>query len=188
MNLPKHKQILILFTALMGLSNSTFAQRDYEEGYIVTNENDTIYGKVKDRKTGPFSEIHEKVRFKGKGMKKRFSASQIAAYKKGDFIFRTMFLNEEKRFLKLVSEGFVSHYILEAQEQGEQLVLDIDYFKKDDDQRLVRVTQGVFGLKKKVITAFFKDCPPMAAKIKNKAFKYPHQVVDFYNDWRQKNR
>ena len=174
-----------LYFPFIGLSTMAIsAQNNYQEGYVVTNQNDTLYGSVSDRRDGPFGGIHEKIRLKGKGLRKRFSPKRIKAYKIGNTTFRSMYLFGEMNFLKVVSEGYVNHYVFELQEQGEQLILDIDYFQKGELGPLIRVTQGVFGLKKKRLTAFFNDCPPLVQKIRNKEFKYAFEVADFYNDWR----
>jgi len=181
-------KLLLLLCGFYIISTSTLLGQDgYEQGYIVTNQNDTLYGLTKDRKIGSFGGIYESVRFKGKGLRKRFSPRKIKSYEKGDVIFRSMFLNGEKTFLKVVSEGYVSHYIFELQEQGEQLVLDVDYLQKGKNTTLVRATQGIFGLKQKKLIQFFSDCPQLVDKIKNKEFKYVSELVSFYNQLKKEN-
>jgi len=160
-----------------------FGQGDYQKGYVVTHTKDTIYGKVMDRKMGPFGGIYEKVRFKGPKRRHKFGPKDINAYKAGETYFKSLISDGELTFLKVKQEGYVSHYIYELQEQGEQLVLDIDYLQKSNNPQLIRVTQGVFGLRKKALISFFSDCPPLAKKILNKDFKYVFEVVDFYNQW-----
>jgi hypothetical protein len=41
--IEKYKPVL-LFIILLTCSKSIFSQRDFKEGYIITNENDTVYG------------------------------------------------------------------------------------------------------------------------------------------------
>ena len=49
--------------------NPAKAQNRFQEGYIVTNSNDTLYGKVMDRNMKAFGQgIYKKVPFKGKGL------------------------------------------------------------------------------------------------------------------------
>ena len=40
-----------------------FSQKDYQKGYIVSNEGDTIQGFVKDRKEGAFGKLYKKIYF-----------------------------------------------------------------------------------------------------------------------------
>ena len=161
-------KVFLVFSAFsLGFAHYGFGQQDYKEGYIVTNKNDTLYGRVSDRKTGAFSKIYTKVRFKGKGLKKRFSPKKILGYKSGSEIFRSMFLDGEKAFFKVISEGYVSHYVYELQEQGEQLVQEVDYLQKKGNDNLIRATQGLFGLKRKRHVLFFNDCPELAEKIRS---------------------
>lgn len=176
---------LLLFFVLFGFCTTTMtSQNNYQEGYVVTNRNDTLHGSVSNFREGAFGGIHEKIKLKGKGLKKRLSPKRIQAYKIGNTTFRSMHLFGEMNFLKVASEGYVNHYVFEFQEQGEQLIQDIDYFQKGENGPLVRATQGVFGLKKKQLASFFSDCPLLVEKIRNKEFKYAFEVADFYNNWK----
>jgi hypothetical protein len=47
----------------------------------------------------------------------------------------------------------------------------------------VRVTQGVLGLKKKILERCFEDCPELMEKIHNKELCLPAEIARFYNDW-----
>ena len=177
--------VSIIFLLFIFISIDGLAQEDYQDGYVVTVKNDTLFGRVSDRKLGPFGGIHEKIKLKGKGLKKRFAAKRIRSYKKGDSLYRTMFLDGEYEFLRVVSEGPVSYYAFELQEQGEQLVLDIAYLRKYNSNTLLRADQGIFGLKRKRLSQFFADCPPLVEKIQNKELKQVFEVVNFYNEWKK---
>lgn len=176
---------LILFLLLFGSDNFVLGQEDYKDGYIVTVKNDTLIGRVSDRKLGPFGGIHDKIKFKGTRLKKRFSPKDVRSYKKGDSIYRSLFLDGEHQFLRVVSEGAVSYYAYELQQQGEQMVLDIAYLRKENSRSLIRADQGIFGLKRKRLSMFFADCPPLVIKIQNKELKYVFEVVNFYNEWKE---
>lgn len=176
--------VFLFLTSLSGIHTVT-SQEDYQEGYVITLKNDTLHGTVSDRKLGPFGGIHEKVKLKGKGLKKRFAPKKIRAYHKGGTTYRTMFLDGEYEFMRVETEGQVSHYVYELQEQGEEMIIDVDYFAKGNSSDLVRVTQGIFGIKRKRMIAFFSDCPPLVEKIKNKEFKYAFELVAFYNEWKK---
>ena len=164
-------------------SKSLMGQNDYHEGYVVTNANDTLYGKIKNRDTGAFGKIYEKIRFKGK-RKKRYAPKDIKFYKMGNDLYRSLYLDGRSTFLKVGTEGYINHYIYEFQEQGEQLVQDVDYLQRGSNGALVRADQGLFGLKKKRLARMFSDCPELAEKILNKKIKYAFEVADFYNTWK----
>jgi hypothetical protein len=179
----------LLFLLLFGSINFVLGQEDYKDGYVVTVKNDTLFGRVSDRKLGPFGGgIHEKIKLKGKRLKKRFSPKDVRSYKKGDSIYRSLFLDGEYQFLRVVSEGTVSYYAYELQEQGEQMVLDVAYLRKENSRSLIRADQGIFGLKRKRLSMFFADCPPLVLKIQNKELKYVFEVVNFYNEWKENQK
>lgn len=175
-----------LFFLLSLMTYTVVGQEDYKEGHVVTLKGDTLYGRLSDRKLGPFGGIHDKIKFRGKRLKKRFSPDQVLSYKKGDSIYRSLFLDGETEFLRVVSEGFVSLYMYELQEQGKEMVVDISYLKKEKSSDLVRADQGLLGLKRKAMTRFFDDCPPLVKKIQDKQFKYAYQLVDYYNEWKKR--
>lgn len=177
-----HPFFRILFVLFFVFFSRLHAQDDSQEGFVITHENDTLYGTIRDRNTGAFVEIYEKIRFKGERKKKRFSPHDIRGYKIGNICFKSFFLDGEMTFLRVASEGHVSHYIYELQEQGEQLVQDIDYLQKGLNRPLIRVTQGLFGLKKKRLASLLSDCPGLPERILNKEFKYVFEVVALYND------
>ena len=173
---------LVLF--VFGNNPAVFAQEDYREGYIVTTKNDTLFGRVSNRRLGPWGGLHDKIKFKGKGLKKRYAPKNLIAYKKGDSIYRTLILGSSPQFLLLKTQGPVSHYHYYFEpEVNSRLILHLDYLQKGNGP-LIPATQGVFRLKRKKLASFFSDCPELVEKIQNKTFKYVFEVVDFYNNWK----
>ncbi|NHF59010.1 hypothetical protein FK220_006645 [Flavobacteriaceae bacterium TP-CH-4] len=174
---------------------SVFAQNDYQKGYVITLENDTLWGYIKDRKpTG----LLPKIRFKGNNMKKRFGPTKIIGYQVGDRYYESIWVDKQSRFLRenvvsisgkgeriflrLLEKGKLVHYILEFQDQGEQLVQEIDYFKKEGSPQLIRVTQGLLGLKRKRVMAFLRDCPSLTERIERKTLKHAGEIASYYNN------
>ncbi len=198
--------IFSLFLCFMTFSTIVLGQEQYKKGYVVTNDNDTLWGFVKDRKPSPFGEIYEKIRFsdneRGK-RKKRFAPNQIMAYMVDNKVYHSIWFNVSKDFfkdivvsapgsgkrvfLRVEETGYLTHYVDEFQEQGEELVQEINYFKKENNPKLIRATQGLLGLKRKRLIEFFSDCPPLVDKIRKKEFKYAFEVARFYNDWKENN-
>lgn len=84
------------------LSFVSYAQKGYEKGFVVLNTKDTLYGFVKDRKTGSFEKLYEKIKFKGERRRAKYKPSQILEYKKGEF-----------HFLKVVQKEFLTYYYWE---------------------------------------------------------------------------
>lgn len=193
---------IILFSLFLILSSSSaYSQKDYEEGYIITNKNDTIYGQVKDRKSPPFADLYRKIRFKGNSVfPKKFGPKDILGYKKGDDIYESVWLEVslkffrmeynnipnkgEKQFMKVIRRGYLSYYQDEFMDSESDYIDTVDLFKRDDEPYFVRVTQGIFGLKKKKLAAYFNDCPALVQKIEREEFKNPIEIADFYNSWK----
>ncbi|MGB3152296.1 MAG: hypothetical protein WBB27_16695 [Maribacter sp.] len=180
--LPCKYSLVLVLLFFLGI-HSILGQEDYRHGYIVKTNNDTLFGQVSNRRLGPFGGLHNKIKFKGKGLKKRYAPKNLIAYEKGDSIYRTLMLGSSPQFLLLKSEGAVSHYSYYFEpDPASRMILDIDYLQKGNGL-LIRATQGVFGLKRKRLASFFSDCPELVEKIENKEYKYVFQIVDFYNDW-----
>ncbi len=57
----------------------------------------------------------------------------------------------------------------------------MDLFKKEEDQLFIRATQGLLGLKRKVLMDYFSNCPNLQEQIQQKHLTKPWQVVEFYN-------
>ena len=182
-----------------GLPFESIAQDDYQEGYVVTNANDTLYGMVRDRKTGAFGKLYKKIKFKGKRGKSRYAPKEIKSYKIGDITFESMplisaghFFDVEYevsprgdfQFLKVVEKGYLSYYQLEYEDSDSGYVDNTAFFKKENGNILVRVNQGIFGLKRKKLAAFFIDCPELAERIRTKQIKDAMEIIHFYNDWK----
>ena len=191
--------ILILFTCLQ-FSLSVYAQKDYERGYIVTNSNDTLVGLVKDRKQPPFGKLYKKVYFKKKYKKKKYRPNQIIAYKQGEREFESVWvdvsghlINEkytsianrgEKKFLKVIEKGYVTYSQRDFEDSDSDYIDQISLFKRAGEDFFVRVTQGVFGLRKKSLITYFSDCPELVNKIENDGLKTPIEIIKFYNSWK----
>ncbi|MEM9142885.1 MAG: hypothetical protein AAGA86_07850, partial [Bacteroidota bacterium] len=161
-------------------------QDDYLKGYVITNVGDTLWGLVKDRKTSPPSKKYKKIYFKNsnKRRKKRFAPKDIKGYRAGPNSFESIWFKDaidffqqeivsvpgqgKRVFLRVEEIGHVLYYVDERQEPGDEFVLEVDYFKKRDNPKMVRATQGLFGLKRKRLALFFADCPPLVEKIKKK--------------------
>ena len=194
--------IKIKWSSHIGLLLLLFAytingQNEYEPGYIILNNNDTIHGNIKDRTD---NNLFDKIRFRRENKKrKKYSAYDIKGYKKGIHSFESLWYKEEieffrfdyfnregygeKVFLKVLLKGELSCYAKEYIHDDNFYVDYFELFKRDGELRFERATQGVFGLKKKRLTHYFFDCPNLVNKINNNSIKNPLDVVTYYNQF-----
>ncbi|MCK4562753.1 MAG: hypothetical protein KAT78_07590, partial [Flavobacteriaceae bacterium] len=90
----------------------------------------------------------------------------------------------EKEFLKVIEKGYLTYYQREFEDSESDYIDYIDLFKRENENFLIRVTQGVFGLRKKSLIAYFSDCTALVNKIKNNELKTPIKIARFYNSWK----
>jgi len=181
-----------------------YGQKDYQSGYVITNNNDTLFGMVKDRKSAPFGKIYKKIRFRDKSIfTKKMGPDQIKGYIIGNNQFESLWIDVsgrffrvnylsvagsgEKQFLKVIVKGYLTYYELEFVDQESGYFDEIPFYKRQNEPSLVRVTQGIFGLKKKRLSEYFHDCPDLVLKIQNEEMKDPVDVADYYNLWKKNN-
>lgn len=191
-------QKILPLTTFLFLVNNIYSQNDSFSDYVITNNNDTIYGKITDRKDGFMPVLLKKIRLKQKGVffKKRFSPNKIRAYKTQNGNFITMNISskvkhlkleyfnnpyEEKQFVKLLSDGPLKHLRTEHVDQDNHSIETIDYLKLKSSNKLVRTHQGLFGLKRKSLINYFNDCILLKEAIKNKQVNTIVEIIAFYN-------
>ena len=189
---------LIFIIAFFLQPTLVFGQKHYQSGYIITTNNDTIPGQVKDRKPQPFGKLYKKIRFKDKKfVRRKYGVHQIAGYKQGGNQFESLWIDVsqnlfkqnytsapnsgKKYFLKVVYRGYLTYYHWEFQDHESGYIDKIDLFKREGESSFVRVTQGILGLKKKRLAEYFQDCPELVFKIENGEIKYPVEIANFYN-------
>jgi hypothetical protein len=190
-------RIIQLMTVFLIISISLYGQKDFEDGYVVNFKNDTLYGKIKDRKHGQFPKIYKKIRFKEEGshFKRKYSPSQIISYKAGERVYesigierkshllRTLYLItsiRNKSFLRVVHKDKLSYYHWEYIDNESNYLDYIPLFHKEGTTEMVRVTQGLLGLKKKVLSEYFSDCPELVEKIEKNEIKTPEDIMELY--------
>jgi hypothetical protein len=172
----------------------------YAVGYVVKNNGDTLYGKVKDRSGEVFTRMYSKIRFKSDGyfFQKRYSPKQIIAYKTGDRLYETHWIKVrtlllkvnyfskpgfgKREFFRVVEKGKLSLYYSEFMDEDSSIVDYVELFKREGDYYFVRATQGVFGLKKNLLSEYFQNQQEVRDKIVSGELKTAFQVVRFYNE------
>lgn len=192
------KFILFFLTCLLSASTCLWAQPHYEPGFVVLTSGDSLYGKVKDRKPGPFGRIYERVRFRDGGwFSKKYSPDKLLAYQAGDRQYESLWLSKpfslldarmisvsgrgRKKFLRVLLKGPLSYYSLENFDREAGFFDDIPYLKRENTREFVRATQGAFGLKRKLLAEYFDDCPAMQKALEDKQLRSVFEVVDYFN-------
>ena len=188
---------LISLLLLLIITRSLQAQRHYQEGYIVLTRGDTLYGKIKDRKPEPFGKIYERIRFRDGGLfPKKYGPGELLAYQAGVRTYESLWLSTpfpildarlisvagrgQKQFMRVLQKGKLSYYSLETDQDDTGFYSDIPYLKREDKREFVRATQGIFGLKRKLLAEYFEDCQPLREAIEDKQLSSVFEIVDFY--------
>lgn len=189
----------ILWILLAFIIQPVHAQKKgYTRGYILTIEGETIEGWVKDRSSGTFMELYKQIRFKADDAltNRRYSPEEIQAYGIGDQHFESLPIYEEsaffkfryylqknhkRSFLRLIARDMdLSFYHWEYIDDESNYLDYIPLFYREGSAEMVRVTQGVLGLKRKRLMEYFQDCPDLVLALHRKELHEIWDVYDFY--------
>ena len=186
--------ILIAFTIIPAHAQ----KKGYSPGYIINLEGETVEGWVKDRSSGTFIDLYKRIRFKPDKslLKRKFSPDEILGYGINNQHFESVPLYEEtaffkfryyvhedydRIFLKVVSMNADLTYFHWEYVDSESNYLDYTpLFYREGSDEMVRVTQGILGLKRKRLIEYFWDCPELAQAIDKKELNEIDEVYDFY--------
>lgn len=195
----KFALIAFLFTFIQSIS---LAQRAREIDYIVLVSGDTLIGEVVHLNKKGFSPRYlKKIRYTDSNRKNyKINRKDISTFKIDDVIYDSFWLSRSSRkftldnpiytinyktgkhyFLRLMKSRDLSHYQLEWWEQGESTPMSMDLLKKENDQFLIRATQGIFGLKRNTLTQYFSECVELSSGIKQRKFNTLDEIIDIYN-------
>jgi len=173
-------------------------KKGYSRGYIINQEGETVEGWVKDRSTGTFLELYEQIRFKEDGTrgKRKYSPDEILGYGTGTQYFESVPLYEEtaffkfryyvhkdnaRVFLRVISmQADLSYFHWEYVDSESNYLDYTPLFYKEGSDEMVRVTQGILGLKRKRLIEYFWDCPELAQAIDKKELNEIDEVYNFY--------
>jgi len=198
---PMHKYkiryILLLLFAFTLIS--IHAQKNgYSQGYIINSEGEIIEGQVKDRSSGTFFELYKRIRFKPDNtpFKKKYSPDEILGYGLNDQHFESVPLYEETAFFKfryyihesydrvflkvVASNDDLTYFHWEYVDSDSNYLDYTPLFYRNGSDEMVRVTQGILGLKRKRLIEYFLDCPALVQAIEKKKLNEIYEVYDFY--------
>ena len=188
--------LLILFAFII---IPTHAQKKgYSQGYIINSEGKTIEGWVKDRSSGSFLDLYTQIRFKpvNVAFRRKYSPDEILGYGLDNQHFESVPLYEEtaffkfryyihedydRVFLKIISMNADLTYFHWEYVDSESNYLDYTpLFYRSGSNEMVRVTQGILGLKRKRLIEYFWDCPELVQAIEKKELNEIDEVYNFY--------
>jgi len=196
--LPKPERILLLLFLALYMSPLEAQKKGYSEGYIVNLEGITIEGRVKDRSAEPFTDLYKKIRFRPEGtrIRRKYGPHDILAYGYGASSFASVPIREEsdffrfryyvdegyeRSFLKVISNsGPLTYYHWEYIDGESHYVDYVPLFHKAYSSEMVRVTQGILGLKRKKLAEYFSDCPDLVHAIEYRELNQIDEVFSYY--------
>ena len=197
--MQKHIRRYILFILFASSIITAHAQKKgYSPGYIINLEGETVEGWVKDRSSGTFLELYKRIRFKADNahIKRKYSPDEILGYGLDNQHFESVPLYEEtaffkfryyihednaRVFLKVISMNDDLTYFHWEYVDSESNYLDYTpLFYRSGSDEMVRVTQGVLGLKRKRLIEYFWDCPTLVQAIERKELNEIDEVYNFY--------
>ena len=193
------KQLMLWVIFFCCISPLTAQKKSFSSGYIIQHSGDTIKGLIKDRSPEPFVSLFKKIRFKmgRRSRTRKYGPDDIKGYGYQGQHFVSLPLREETTFFKFryYSDASAPRFFLKVIEQSEGLIYFEKLFVHDDNNYLdsfplfyrpgrsdlVRVTQGIFGFKKRRLAGYFSDCPDLVEEISspNSNSKTVHELYTF---------
>ena len=172
-------------------------KKDFQKGYLIAKNGDTLNGFVKDRTPEPFVSMYKKIRFQKEGTNRvrKFGPDTILGYGYNGNDFISVPFREEARFfkfryysdtsapkvfLRVVRRSANLVYFEQLLEQDDNNYLNtVPFFYKPFSQEMVRVTQGLFGFRKKHLAEYFSDCSELIQAV-NRSNSEVESVMDLY--------
>lgn len=173
--------------AFYGMPSSRQIAND--EGYVITNNNDSLFGIVLLLKDGNFITVSLINKITNKA--KIYRADKIKKFKVGKSFYESLVLNDAHYFFRKLITGPVSLFDQPETPKRKSTSGNIDtastkeikrkyYLLKND--YLVKVSEAFF---KKNMMEYFKDCEILCKKIENEelALENIEEIVSEYNEW-----
>jgi hypothetical protein len=175
-------------------------KKGYSPGYIINSEGEMLEGWVKDRSSGSFMELYKRIRFKPDDalFKKKYSPDQILGYGLDDqhyesvaletesFFFRISYYVHEGKdrvFLRVISGNEkLTYYHLEFIDSESNYLDYIPLFHRPGSNEMLRVSQGILGLKRKRMIEYFRDCPELVQALERKELKEIDEVYNYFTE------
>ena len=175
-------------------------KKEYSQGYIINTQGEMLEGLVKDRSSGSFIELYKCIRFKPDDalFKRKYSAVEILGYGVNDqqydavplltesIFFKIRYYIHENRdrvFLRVISSNEKLTYYHWEYVDDESNYLDYTpLFHKPGTGEMVRISQGILGLKRNRLSEYFWDCPELVRALEKKELRKIDEVFNFYTE------
>jgi len=165
--IPMLKQLFAGLITIASLSNLNAQE------YIVTLQNDTLYGEVEILIPDKYT---ESVNIEVDGDKKQFKSHEVKGAFKDDIAYHTVKHLEKYRLMQLVEGGYLNYYKYRPEEsysfsQSYLLKATIDGLEPPN-----------IGFRKQMVD-FLNNCPTVVAKLEDKTYKKSDlkEIVAEYN-------
>ena len=193
---PLHSGIILLLVLTFSLG---YGQKNYSDGYIITHQNDTIHGKVKDQFGVQLILASPKIKFiDSSGSIKKLRPRDIKGYSKAGIIdYVTIQENLSKNFARVVVDGDIKLLVIQkvstymtASPTGpgtapgfRTQASTVYYLYQSNTSETQRVSALSF---KKDMASYFADHDQLKNMILNKElrFKDLEIIVETYNEWK----
>jgi len=160
----------------------------YKAGYIITQDNDTVYGQIQD--------VNERAKaltctFRTEGKKVEYSPDEIKAYRFSEgnlFESHTVTINEEEKslFLLCLVKGRASlYYFVDTDfedyyfaQKGEPILREIQVMDESFEDWDYEKSKNSIG----TLTIIFNDCPDPERKLTAASF-HPNRIDDLFIDY-----
>ena len=181
------KWLLIITLGFVGIGYSQITDYRDPEHYVVKNNGDTIYGKLKyssndDMKTKIYVRVNDTLKY-------NFKAEEIKLFRDGEKYYRSFQPDmEEYFFIKIWEEGqYLSIYDWQTPSDYNNGRIDnIAYIRQNDDKAYIMVEPHW----QKQFAEFVADHEELANEIIKNKYKMEQlgDVVRHYNEWKAKNK
>lgn len=180
----KHILLILLVFPLI-----SFGQKGFSEGYVITNKNDTIRGKIKDSPGGILGDSHySKIRFiPTKGKQQKLGVHDIKEYSKAGIVKYRVIISITKEFAEVIIDGRVSllTYTYKPLDDDDDSLnsgkISNYYLQKTSDTKVSQIREISF---KKDMSLYFRDCPELKQLIDSKSLRFNDikLIVKKYNE------
>jgi hypothetical protein len=178
---------IIFAIALLPVTISAQSITGYGNGYIVKNNNDTLYGLVKIRNAFPY-QIYNDVHFKNDkdSQPTSLSPEDITSFAIGSEVYesKSPSKKEKKAFYQLMIRGFLSYYKMEVYNGPNYGSSYEVILQKENTEETISYTafNPMFAFKRR-LSEYLKDYPELSAKIRYNKYDQTkiRKIVNEYN-------
>jgi hypothetical protein len=177
---------IIFAIALLPVTISAQSTTGYSNGYIVKNNNDTLYGLVKIRNAFPY-QIYNDVHFKNDkdSQPTSLSPEDITSFAIGSEVYESKSPSKRKKaFYQLMIRGFLSYYKMEVYNGPNYGSSYEVILQKENTEETISYTafNPMFAFKRR-LSEYLKDYPELSAKIRYNKYDQTkiRKIVNEYN-------